>query len=636
MTDRYDRYGPPSRREFLKASTVFALMPTIHLSARSEAKVQPRDDEEARWPIDPAQPTSPVWMRDLIIYEVATKGFTSPNGPESGTFASLQSQLSYLHELGITGLWLTGYSLCDPHHFYNVWTQYAVIEPDRFDPSLGTAEEFKSLIDEAHRLGIRIFLDVITHGLMKDSPVIRKHPAWFRGGSWGMTDFDWDGGHTDLDDWWVKIYTEFVTVYGVDGYRLDVAIFRPDLWERIRRNATSAGHPIAIWEEENSVIRGVTDFTQHESIISTSQIKDGDLNKKLVNDLPGFYDRKFGRTGCYQVEIKYEDESIAKGASDGNGPLGVRLVGLSADRVGRRKGDGSARPDGLPDVQIRLENVSRKPIADITVRDGMGEQWKLRSGRLLVVDAPEFLAPLVVGPAVDIYIATLSWGGAIQLSCHDNGWEGFPLDKSPFVAKGSRSVFGYSFMFSPMIPIFFSGEEFDATFHALPKLSPALFGSKDAGKGRWLYGAMLDWNEVNEPKHRDMLVDVKKMIDIRKQYSRILAMWPPGSVPNLKAVHHEADIDVPVPYMRWDDHAAVVIAANRNRALDAHMKLQIDICDIELGGHNSYLVTDLWSTSGTRRYSEAELREFHCGTKRDGTLGGGLSVFKIEPASSSS
>ena len=40
-----------------------------------------------------------------------------------------------------------------------------------------------------------------------------------------------------------------------------------------------------------------------------------------------------------------------------------------------------------------------------------------------------------------------------------------------------------------MIPIFFSGEEFDATFYALPELTPDLYGGKDAGKGRWLYGA---------------------------------------------------------------------------------------------------------------------------------------------------
>jgi hypothetical protein len=641
MTDEFDCPASLSRRGFLKEGIFFAVAPFIHWRALSERAARPGGDTAAKDLTDAAQPASPEWMKDLIIYEVATKGFTSPNGPESGTFASLRSKLTYLQELGITGLWLSGYSLCDPHHFYNVWTQYAVIEPDKFDPTLGTSNDFKELIEEAHRRGIRVFLDVITHGLMKDSPVIKEHPTWFRGGSWGMTDFDWDGGHTDLDDWWVKIYTEFVTVYGVDGFRLDVSIYRPDLWERIRKNTAANGRSIVIFEEENSVIPGVTDFTQRENLISSPG--EGVLNEVLVNDLPGFYDRKFGRSGYYQVEIRFDDCDRLKGNTKADGPLTVHLLGLSADRVSRRTDEQTAKPDGLPDVRIRLENIPRKPIANITVHNDMGEEWQLRSrewdSRRIFVDAPESLGPLVVGPTADIYIGTLAWGSSIQLSCHDNGWTGFPLNKNPYVAQGSRSIFGYTFLFSPMIPIFFSGEEFDATFHALPELSPNLYGGTDAGKGRWLYGAMLDWSELNEDEHRDMLIDVKKMITIRKQHSA-LAMCPAGRAPNLRAVRFEGDIETPVPYLRWDNHAAILIAANRNRNREAHLKLKIVLNDMEggagLAGHPRYLVTDLWAEADPKIWTNAELEGFRCSIGRDGIRGGGLAAFKIEPAPSNS
>ena len=620
-----------SRRSFLKTGTLLALKPAMPLALLPAALAHQPAGMALPLPQDRSQPASPDWMKDLIIYEVATKGFTSPRGAESGTFNSLRSRLAYLQDLGITGIWLTGYSLCDPHHFYNIWTQYAVKEPDKFDPTLGTAEEFKQLIHEAHQRGIRVFLDVITHGLMKDSPIIKPHPAWFRGGSWGMTDFDWTGGHTDLDDWWVKIYSDFVTVYGVDGYRLDVNIYRPDLWERIRRNAAAAGHPIVIWEESNAVIPGVTDFTQGENGIATHNR--GVLNEVLVKDLPGFYDRKFGRSGFYEVQIQFEDGAGAKGSTNGNGQLGVHLAGLSADHVSRRRGD--TQPDGLPDVRITLENVQQKPIANISVRNDMGEEWQLRAdgweSRPLFVDAPESHGSLLVGSSVDIYIATLAWGSSIQLSCHDNGWTGFPLDKNPYVAQGSRSLFGYSFLFSPMIPIFFSGEEFDATFHALPELSPNLYGDKEAGKGRWLYGAMLDWNEINEPGHRDMLADVKKMMAIRKQYAEILAMCPGGIAPNLKTVQYEANIEAPVPYLRWNNHTAILIAANRNRDKDASLKLKIDLAGIGLSGRGSYTVIDLWSKADPVHLTEAELEDFRFVVKRDGIGDGGLAVFKIQP-----
>jgi len=623
MLERYDRPTPWPRRSFLKAGSLLALQPGKLLTAMAQS------EKTAPQPSPTTQPASPEWMKDLIIYEIATKGFTSPAGAESGTFNSLRSKLTYLQDLGITGIWLTGYSLCDSRHFYNIWTQYAVTEPDKFDPSLGTAKEFKDLVDEAHRRGIRVFLDVITHGLMPESSVVKAHPTWFRGGSWGMVDFDWTGGHTDLDDWWVKIYTDFVTVYGVDGYRLDVAIYRPDLWERIRQNAAAVGHPVVIWEEAHTAIPGVTDFTQTQTPISTDQTKLGVLNEVLVNDLPGFYDRKFGRAGYYRVEVHYLDGSSLMGSTLGDGALGVRLAGLAADRVGRT----DPRPDGLPDVRIRLENLSAKPIAEIVVRNDMGETWNLHPERWgskpLFLDVPESSGALVVGPTADIHIGMLEWGSSIELSCHDDGWDGYPLDKNPYVAQGSRSLFGYSVLFSPRIPIFFSGEEFDATFHALPRLSPNLYGDKDAGKGRWLYGAMLDWNELKEPRHREMLEDVRKMMAIRHQFSRVLAMCPGGQEPNLKAVQFEADFEVPVPYIRWSDRSAILVAANRNRDRDAVIQLKLDISCLRLNGAKSYAVTDLWSATEPRRLTDKELARFRCDVKRDGIAGGGLAVFEI-------
>src|SRR5690242_2345521 len=84
-----------------------------------------RDQKPAVAQTSSASPPPPEWTRDLVIYEIATKAFTSPNGPESGTFKSLQEKLPYLEKLGVTGIWLTGHSLSDPHHFFNIWTQYA-------------------------------------------------------------------------------------------------------------------------------------------------------------------------------------------------------------------------------------------------------------------------------------------------------------------------------------------------------------------------------------------------------------------------------------------------------------------------------------------------------------------------------
>ena len=56
---------------------------------------------------------APEYLDQLIVYEIATKNFTSPTGPESGTFASLEEKLPYLEELGINGIWPVSYTHLD-------------------------------------------------------------------------------------------------------------------------------------------------------------------------------------------------------------------------------------------------------------------------------------------------------------------------------------------------------------------------------------------------------------------------------------------------------------------------------------------------------------------------------------------
>ena len=584
---------------------------------------------------------SPEWTKNLIIYEVAPRGFTSPNGPESGNFTSLKEKMPYLADLGINGIWLAGHALADSHHFYNIWTTYASIDVSQLDPSLGTAEEFKAMIDEAHRHGIKVFLDVLTTGVMGYSPVRKQHPNWFDGETWGLATYDWYGGHADFDAWWVKVWSDYIIKYGVDGFRLDSEIMRPDLYARIRANAAAAGREIAVFEESDAPIPGVTDFVQHESMLSGAE--PGNLIPSLVQDIPMFYATKFGKAGHYRVDLQYSDDgSRVAGDTNGQGTLQVRVDGLTADKTTRRSFVYYAPlPDGIPDMQLTVKGVASKPIENIDVYDDQGGDWSLHPRlwhRYLAIGGtdPTFalsdLAPPTGAAGLQLYVATLGHGyPSLQLSCHDNGWEGFPGDKNPYVAQGSRALFGYSLLFTPTIPLFFSGEEFDADFKPLPGLSPHLFGGSDAGKGRWLYGAQLDWSDLQRPEHHAMFADVKKMIAVRRQEADILAVLPDQRRPHLVAVPHEGDIAVPVPYVRWNERGAIVVAANRNADQDAHLKLRIPLQEIGLAGHARYTVTELWPEGRTEDLSEGALSAYACTVKRDRTVGGGLRVVKIEP-----
>jgi hypothetical protein len=391
------------------------------------------------------------------------------------------------------------------------------------------------------------------------------------------------------------------------------------IYDALELDNAAAGHPIVIWEEEDSVIPGVTDFTQHDHLLRP--IQPDTWNESLVRDVPGFYDRKFGRAGDYRVEIQYADDgSRVEGSVSGKGPLRVRLDGLTADKICRRLND--LHSDGIPDVQLTVENVASKPIEDIIVSDDMGAIWQYRWGTN--PNSPEYkkrqLALEGEPPTLRINLATLAPGWpSLQFSCHDEGWEGWPADKSPYVAQGSRALFGYSCLFTPMIPIFFAGEEFDATFRPIPWLFPHLLGGQDPGKGRWLYGNMLDWDDLKKPQHAAMLDDVKKMIAVRKREAGILAVPLGDKEPKLRAVPHDADIPVPVPYIRWNDRGAILVVANRDTSRDASLKLRIPLKEIGLPGHAGYKVTELWPGGEIKTYTESDLAAFTCTIRRDKT-----------------
>jgi glycosidase len=489
-----------------------------------------------------------------MIYEIATRGFTSPNGAESGTFRSLQEKLPYLEELGINGIWLTGHSLAHPDHFYNIWTQYAVIEPDVIDPVLGTEADFKAMIEEAHRRGIRIFLDVIIHGVMDGSPLIERHPDWFRGRSWGMTDFDFDARNPEFDNWWMDVWTRYIVEFGVDGYRIDLGMRRPDQWETIRERAGAAGKEIVIFNE-----------LDHERSKGFSEQSD-------LTDFPE--KREFMKVIDF---LQREPRTVL----DPHHNLSEPLSGYGA------------------------------------AHKWTAEHWAEWLDRVLGND-PTYTQDM------------WAWS-SVQLSCHDDGWQGFP-GTDAYVAKGSRMIFGYGALFSGMIPIFMAGEEFNAPYRPLPNLSPDLFGGANPGKGTWLYGSWLDWDALEQPEHRAMFEDVKRLIAIRKAEGEALQATSNYEPPRMAAIPYQADAPCPPPYLRWGGGKAVAVVGNLSAEHDLSVTLRLPLDAAGLAGCGEYHVIDLWTGEG-RTVSEGDLNGYTVSVPRDRAPGGGLRLLRIEPAS---
>jgi hypothetical protein len=569
---------------------------------------------------------APDWLNDLILYEVATKGFTSPNGPESGTFDSLREKLPYLSELGITGIWLTGHSLSDPKHFYNIWTQYACILPDEFDSTLGDAASFKNLVDAAHSHDIKLFLDVITHGVMSDSPLVTQHPNWFKGGSWGMTDFDWYGDHPDLDDWWVDLWVRYVEDFGIDGFRLDVATYRPDLWSRIRQRAAALGRPIVVLAELGPVYTGASDFIQWGQRIS---INHGFVdNHPMLKDVAGTVKKEVEpMLENLELELHYKDGSIIKsGETRGLEYTGARDV--------QKTGPDGRGPYITREAHFKVTNAPDKELMMVQARHPSNHwPWKSTLQNHVAADYTISVEGEVPELHLSLPLAFPSEGTwfCVQLSCHDNGWDGSPLDKNAYAAQGSRFVFGYTVLLAPGVPIFMSGEEFNADYVPLPTHTPGLFGKGEPGTGRWLYASWVQWEQLEHPDKQAMLEDVKRLIAIRKMNGDLIRPVPVGKpAQHLHEVTYTSNVDLPVPYLYRGEEKMILIVGNPHTDQDAKVTFKLP-AQPDFSQHAALVVNDLWNDTSTR-LTVKEFEKHTFTVKRDKTPRGGLLVLSVHPS----
>jgi alpha-amylase len=102
------------------------------------------------------------WWDDCVFYEIFVRSFFDSNGDGIGDFNGILQKLDYLNDgdpsthddLGVTCLWLMPIFPSPSYHGYDV-TDYNNVNPD-----YGTLDDFKKLLEEAHKRGIRLILDM--------------------------------------------------------------------------------------------------------------------------------------------------------------------------------------------------------------------------------------------------------------------------------------------------------------------------------------------------------------------------------------------------------------------------------------------------------------------------------------------
>jgi len=226
-------------------------------------------------------PPSIAWWNDAVFYEIFVRSFNDSNGDGIGDFNGITQKLDYLNDgdpntttdLGVTGIWLMPIFPSPSYHGYDVTDYYSV------NPQYGTMDDFRNLLKEAHKRGIKVIIDLVINHTSD------KHP-WFKSAKedhdspyrdwyiWSQTDPKYRGPwnekvwHPSLTGYYYGIFESFMpdlnyqnpavtqemekvirfwlTDVSVDGFRMDA--IKHLIEEGVKQENTVSTHT---WLKEN-------------------------------------------------------------------------------------------------------------------------------------------------------------------------------------------------------------------------------------------------------------------------------------------------------------------------------------------------------------------------------------------------
>ncbi len=178
------------------------------------------------------------------------------------------------------------------------------------------------------------------------------------------------------------------------------------------------------------------------------------------------------------------------------------------------------------------------------------------------------------------------------MSCHDSP-DGYGIE-------GSVASVAYQALFSPFIPIFYMGEEFNNE------------QITDAS----LYGNYLNLDLLNNSENRAFFEEFKKMIRIRRLNSDIFENFT-TSLKDTKMEEVEvAGLETIQGYVRYNDEKAIMVVANNNIHTDPPLTVTVPFKKIDYA-NNQYEVINLMTDEVVATGNRATLYDFEANVAKD-------------------
>ncbi len=107
------------------------------------------------------------WWRGAVIYQIYPRSYQDSNGDGIGDLAGIVERLPYIASLGVDAIWISPFFTSPMKDF-----GYDVSDYCDVDPMFGTLDDFDAVVATAHRLGVKVMIDLVL------SHTSAQHP-WF-------------------------------------------------------------------------------------------------------------------------------------------------------------------------------------------------------------------------------------------------------------------------------------------------------------------------------------------------------------------------------------------------------------------------------------------------------------------------
>ncbi|MCY7421736.1 MAG: 1,4-alpha-glucan branching protein [Chitinophagaceae bacterium] len=260
------------------------------------------------------------WAKGANIYEVNVRQYTT-----EGTFNAFAKHLPRLRQMGVEVIWFIPITpISNQKRLGTLGSYYSTSNYTTINPEFGTLDDFKSTVQQAHELGMKVLIDWVANHTGWDHHWTVEHPEYYKKNAEGnffdnhgwndVIDLDYSNENLRLE--MIKAMTYWIKETGIDGFRCDMAHLVPiDFWTRARTEISKIKKDLFWLAETEDVIYNLAFDAMYawELLHTMEKLYKGEVIVEQLEKILEKYSERFPEDAIHLAFTSNHDENSHSG-----------------------------------------------------------------------------------------------------------------------------------------------------------------------------------------------------------------------------------------------------------------------------------------------------------------------------------